>query len=264
MRAVWAWLAAVAAVGVVRAEPLAVVRGETEWTGRVSEELRRMAGKGRLSALEEIRGYVAVPRGFDPAARNWPILVVSATADPGLNSSVAFARKYRDAAIAAGWVVLAADPVPVVIPETNEVRYATVRAALGRIAEAWAGAETWPVAFGGFSGGSKYSGFLAAMSARDGRMPVGIFLAGCNAPTPATGRVLYNAPRALREVPVFLSSGDADAVSSPHDHRQVKLALENDGFRRVRLESYAGKHVVHAAHAGMALEWFDALRLARP
>lgn len=236
--------------------------GEVEFTTPVSEELRRVAGKGKQSALAEIRGLVAVPRDFDPA-RSWPILVVSATADPRLNSSRAFARRYREAALAAGWVIVAADPVPVVIPEINEVRYATVCAALNRLAAAWPGAETWPVAYGGFSGGSKYSGFLAAMSARDGRMPVGIFLGGCNAPTPALGRVQYNAPRAFRDVPVFLSSGDDDPVSTPHDHRQVRLALTNDGFRHVRLETYAGRHVVHAAHLGVALAWFDALRGAR-
>ena len=253
-------LLAIALVAAARGEPLqAVPGGEVEFTARVFETLRRVAGKGRLSALEEIRGLVAVPKDFDPA-RSWPILVVSATADPGLNSSRAFARRYRDAALAAGWVVVAADPSPVIVPESNEVRYAAVRAALEYLAATWPDAARWPIAFGGFSGGSKYSGYLAAMSARDGRMPVGIFLGGCNAPTPALGRARYGAPRAFREVPVFLSSGDADPVATPQDHRQVRLALVNDGFRHVRLEAYPGKHVVHAPHAGAALAWFDALR----
>lgn len=247
-----------------RAEPLTLTAAsDGEFVAVVSEQWRRVAGKGRLSALREAHGWVAVPAGFDPA-RSWPILVVSATADPGLNSSRAFARRYRDAALAAGWVIVAADPAPRVIPEINELRYATVRAALARLATAWPGAETWPVAFGGFSGGSKYSGYLAAMAARDGRVPVGIFLGGCNAPTPALGRTQYGAPRTFRDVPIFLSSGDDDPVSTPHDHRQVRLALVNDGFRHVRLETYAGRHVVHAPHLGVALAWFDELRAARP
>jgi hypothetical protein len=257
----WWMLLVVGAVACPASLPV-TLGGELEFAEPVAEDLRRVAGKGRLSALREVAGYVAVPLDFDPA-QSWPIFVISATADPGLNSSREFARKYRAAATGAGWVVLAADPVPRVIPEINEVRHAAAQAALARVARAWPGAERWPLAFGGFSGGSKYSGYLAALAARGGRMPVGIFLAGCNAATPALGRILYNPPRAFRDVPIFLSSGDADRVSTPDDHRQVRLALTNDGFRHVRLETYPGKHVVYPAHAAAALAWFDERRGAR-
>lgn len=224
----------------------------------LSDTLRRVAGNGKRSSHQTARIAYAVPPGFDPA-RPWPILVISATSDPSYNSSTLHLRDFATAATAEGWVVVAADP-PRPVPlglDSNELRYALARAALAHLATLWPGSDRWPLAFGGFSGGAKRSGWLAAMFARDGRVPIGIFQGGCNAATTAEAVNIYGPPRrAFRAVPVFLSSGEADGIATPGEHRMVATVLRADGFSRVRFETYAGGHVLDPAHVGAALRWF--------
>lgn len=233
-----------------------------EWTSLLAPELRRLAGRGNLSRLTTVHAFVATPPGFDPA-RPWPVLLVSATSDPGYNSSRVHARQFVAVAAAAGWVVLAADP-PAALPpslDTNEIRYALALAALRDLARDWPGVEQWPLALAGHSGGAKRTGWLGAMFARDGRLPVGLFQSGCNAGTAAAAINRYDPPRReFRRVPVFLSSGDADRIATVRDHEVVETALRANGFTRVRREVFAGGHVLHAPHAALALAWFDGLR----
>lgn len=224
----------------------------------LSDALRRLAGNGKRSSHQTARIAYAVPPEFNPA-RPCPILVISATSDPSYNSSILHLRDFAKAATVEGWVVVAADP-PRPVPlglDSNELRYALARAALDHLATLWPGSDQWPLALGGFSGGAKRSGWLAAMFARDGRLPIGIFQGGCNAATTAEAVNIYGPPRrAFRTVPVFLSSGETDGISTPGQHRAVATALRADGFSRVRLESYAGGHVLDPAHVGAALRWF--------
>lgn len=233
-----------------------------EWTSPLSPELRRLAGKGNLSRLTTVHALVATPPGFDPA-RPWPVLLVSATSDPGYNSSRVHARQFIEVAAAAGWVVLAADP-PAPLPprlDTNEIRHALAVAAFRDLARDWPGVEKWPLALAGHSGGAKRAGWLGAMFARDGRLPVGLFQSGCNASTAAAALNQYAPPRReFCRVPVFLSSGDADRIATVRDHQVVETGLRAHGFTRIRREVFAGAHVLHTPHAALALAWFDELR----
>ncbi len=233
-----------------------------EWTSPLSPELRRLAGLGSLSRLTTVHALVATPPGFDPA-RPWPVLLVSATSDPGYNSSRVHARQFLAIAAAAGWVVLAADPPSPLPPQldTNEIRHALALAAFRDLARDWPGVEKWPLALAGHSGGAKRTGWLGAMFARDGRLPVGLFQSGCNASTADAAINRYGPPRReFRRVPVFLSSGDADRIATVRDHALVEKTLREDGFTRVRREVFAGGHVLHTPHAALALAWFDELR----
>jgi hypothetical protein len=212
-----------------------------------------------LSSFKSAKIAYAVPTGFAPG-RSWSILLISATSDPGYNSSTRHLRDFAPAATTAGWVVVAADPPASVPPllDSNELRHAMARAALDHLATIWPGSDKWPVALGGFSGGAKRSGWLAAMFARDGRMPIGIFQGGCNAATAAEAVNIYGPPRKVfRAVPVFLSSGDTDRIATPAQHRAVAAALRADGFTHVRLETYAGRHLLNPAHVTEALRWFE-------
>jgi len=65
----------------------------------------------------------------------------------------------------------------------------------------------------------------------------------------------------IRRVPVFLSSGTEDRIATGRDHERVETALRADGFKHVRREVFAGRHVLHVPHA--ALAWFDELRGAK-
>src|SRR5262245_63200793 len=63
--------------------------------------LREVAGGGQPSPVTHAVVAIALPSGFDPAGA-WPVLVVSATSDPGFNSSRALMREYADTATGAG------------------------------------------------------------------------------------------------------------------------------------------------------------------
>ncbi len=229
-------------------------------TVEMPEVLRQLAGPGAAGAVRQARVAVAVPPGFDPG-RAWPILLVNATSDPGHNDSRALLAAYRLAAAAAGWVIVAADPEPAVDQGDDRLtlRYALARAALAALAQQWPAADAAPLALAGFSGGAKYSGWLAALFARQGRRPAGVFLAGVNQePLGAAARQLGVLDAGFRQLPVFLQGGATDPVATPAQHRRVRADLLDAGFRRVRLEFVPGGHAVDAQFLQAALEWFEA------
>ena len=249
-----------AAAPAVAAAPLTFnAGGTTNFEVALSDALRRVGGQGTLSPVQAADVAVAVPPNFE-AAHPWPLLVVSATSDPGYTGSRRAMKEFVGPALAAGWVVVAADPAEPYADAADEnlnLRYALIRAALGALAGAWPGSEQWPLAFAGFSGGAKASGYVALVSTIEHRMPVGIFLGGCGEATPATALKILGQPvPGFANVPIFLSSGDADPIASPRQQRSVERQLREAGFTQVRLESYAGGHQLSAEHVREALEWF--------
>ena len=233
--------------------------GETvEFVVQLPEAFRLMAGAGKLSPAKLARCAVAVPKNFDPA-KPWPVLVTNASVEPQWHNNLREMRPFVAPALAAGWVVVAADSdLEVTMKEdTNPLRYAVIKAVLAVLASEWPGSEKWPLAMGGFSGGAKRAAWMAAIITVEHRRPIGVIQLGCNEPTMKDAMENYEAPRReFTEIPVFLSSGNADPVATPEDHRRVKRELEDAGFRHVRLERFAGRHEVHAEHIGQALEWF--------
>jgi predicted esterase len=177
-------------------------------------------------------------------------------------------RSFVEPGLAAGWIVLAVDPAKPNSDAANDnliLRYSLIKAVLLAIQASWPESGRWPIAFGGFSGGAKASGFLALISAIDGRLPIGIFLGGCNEATPADALNIYHRPQpGFASVPVFLSSGINDTIASPSQQRNVKEDLLNAGFTRVRLESYQGEHHLSPEHLQAALQWFDAEAARQP
>jgi hypothetical protein len=227
------------------------------------ELLRRFAGNSRLKPITEALVDVAVPENFD-ATREWPMLIVSASQDPGYNSSRELMRGFVKPALAAGWVVLAADaaePLTAIEDDTTGMRFAVIQAGLAALKEKWPDSVHWPLAFGGFSGGAKRSGVLAFLATVEGRVPIGMFLGGCNEPTPAEMLDSYGRPLPqFLKVPVFLSSGSSDRIATPMQHREVERALARAGFTRIRLETYEGPHHLSQDNVRTALEWFAAER----
>lgn len=230
----------------------------TEFDALLPDELRRFAGDGRPHEFTEARCAVALPANFTPT-HPWPILLVSATSDPGYNSSRRLLRDFAPPALAAGWIVVAADPPRAVSVEadTDTLRYALLAAALTRLREAWPASAEWPRAFGGFSGGAKRSAILGAISALLGRPPIGIFQAGCNQPVLAYVLKIPSLPReAFLATPVFLSSGHRDPIATPAMMDEVAAGLRRAGYGNVKLERFDGGHEVNAAHVEEALRWF--------
>lgn len=232
--------------------------GLSEFKVELTPELRQLAGRGALSPVTHALVAIAVPANFDMAG-NWPVMVISATSDPKYNSSRQLMGVYADTALAHGWILVAADPEEEISVDQDDVtlRYVLDTAALAALELQWPGAGKAPLAFGGFSGGSKYSGWLAAAFASQNRAIIGVYLAGINLNTlVSAARQFKVLNEAFRAIPVFLQSGERDEVSTPSDHRGVRDELRHAGFRNIRVEYFPGGHVVDARLLGTALEWF--------
>ena len=232
--------------------------GVAEFSVELPRDLRLVAGRGQLSPVAHARVTVAAPANLD-MAHDWPVMVISATSDRQYNSSRRLLAAYADTALKAGWILVAADPVEEVTVEQDDValRLALNTAALAVLTLQWPAADKAPLAFGGFSGGAKYSGWLAAAFASQGRFITGIYLAGINTDAVVSAAEHFKVLNAsFKRVPVFLQSGDNDGVSTPADHRKIHDDLKRAGFRNVRLESFPGTHEVDPGPLRKALVWF--------
>jgi len=232
--------------------------GLSELEVELTPELRELAGGGGLSPVAHALVSIAVPADFNESVA-WPVMIISATSDAKYNSSRRLLGVYADTALARGWILVAADPEePISVEEDDAtLRYVLNAAALAALQLQWPGAGKAPLAFGGFSGGSKYSGWLAAAFASQGRVIMGVYLAGINQNTLLSGARQFKVlDEAFRDIPVFLQSGEKDEVSTPADHRGVRDELRRAGFKNIRIEYFSGGHVSDARLLGTALDWF--------
>ncbi len=232
--------------------------GLSEFSVELPQELRQIAGRGSQSPVSHALVTVAVPANFG-ATRSYPVMVISATSDPQYHSSRRLLRTYAEIAVAGGWILVAADPAEEVSVEQDDInlRYALNAAALAALESQWPEAGKAPLAFGGFSGGAKFSGWLAAAFASRGRSIIGIYLAGINADTVVPAARHFGVlNESFRRTPVFLQSGQKDKVATPVDHRSIHDQLKRAGFREVRIEYGAGSHEVDPPSLRTALDWF--------
>jgi hypothetical protein len=219
---------------------------------RYFQDIAAQAGNPRV---ETGRAVLAFPPGFDPG-RPWPILVVTSTSDFNRTSAMDV-EWYRRPATAEGWVVLGSDATIKPRIDSTQWRLGMLAAALEAVRKEWPQAARWPVAFAGFSGGSKRSGALGAMLAKTGSVRIcGFFLSGINEDRLGEAYKTYQPGKGLLEVPVWLSSGDRDTVATPQNHALVKASLERTGFKHVRLEQFGGQHQLKMSEVRGALRWF--------
>ena len=239
--------------------------GLSEFNVELPRELRQITGRGGQSPVSHALVTVAVPENFD-ATRSYPVMVISATSDPQYHSSRRLLGTYAEIAIAGGWILVAADPGEEVSVERDDVnlRYALNATALAALESQWPAAGKAPLAFGGFSGGAKFSGWLAAAFARQGRAIAGIYLAGINSDTViSAARDFGVLNESFRRTPIFLQSGESDGVATPVDHRSIHDQLTRAGFSKVRIEYGAGSHEVDPSSLRTALDWFRKVALPR-
>ena len=232
--------------------------GKIEIRFPVSKYFQDMASQAGNSRPETGRAVVAFPAGFDPS-RNWPILIVTSTSDFNRTSAMDV-DWYRPPATAEGWIVLGSDATIPARIDSTQWRLGLLGAALEAIRKEWPQSAKWPVAFAGFSGGSKRSGTLGAMLAKSGSVRVcGFFLSGINEDRLGEAYKTYSPGSGFLEVPVWLSSGVSDAIATPAAHYLVKASLERTGFKRVRLEQFGGGHQLKLSEVRRALQWFRQL-----
>lgn len=232
--------------------------GKIEIRFPVSKYFQDVAAQAGNPRPETGRAVLAFPAGFDPS-RNWPILIVTSTSDFNRTSAMDV-DWYRVPATAEGWVVLGSDATISPRIDSTQWRLGLLSAALEAMRKDWPQSTKWPVAFGGFSGGSKRSGVLGAMLARSGSVRVcGFFLSGINEDRLGEAYKTYQPGRGFLEVPVWLSSGSSDPIATPQAHNLVKASLERTGFKRVRLEQFGGGHQLKMSEVRRALQWFRQL-----
>ena len=232
--------------------------GKIEIRFPVSRYFQDIASQAGNPRPETGRAVLAFPAGFDPA-RAWPILIVTSTSDFNRTSAMD-ADWYRAPATAEGWIVLGSDATSAPRIDSTQWRLGLLGAALEAIRKEWPQSARWPVAFAGFSGGSKRSGVLGAMLAKSGSVRVcGFFLSGINEDRLGESYKTYQPGRGFLEVPVWLSSGANDPIATPQAHNLVKASLERTGFKRVRLEQFGGGHQLKMSEVRRALQWFRQL-----
>ncbi len=220
---------------------------------KLSAMNRALAAREGTAALTTARLSLVVPPGFDPA-KTWPILVINNTEN---YANVDAMNEFKDAAIAEGWIIMGADPIEAEKSAHGSWRSPCAVAGLDYLAAAWPGANKWPVACGGMSGGAKNSAFVAGEVAKAHHPLIGMLMMGCNQDL-ASPELRKGSPPQFLSVPIFLSSGTADTIATPAQTAAVKESMRRTGFRKLRLETHDGAHVVCQPHIGEALRWFVA------
>lgn len=214
---------------------------------------RVLAAREGSAGLTTARLALVVPPGFDPG-KPWPILVINNTEN---YANVDAMHEFKDAAIAEGWIIMAADPIEAEKDDHGAWRSPCAVAGLDYLAATWPGADKWPVACGGMSGGAKNSAFVAGDVVKAHHPLIGMLMMGCNQDL-ASAELRKGSPPQYLAVPIFLSSGKADTIATPSQTERVKESMRRTGFRNVRLETHDGAHVVCQPHIGEALRWFVA------
>jgi hypothetical protein len=232
--------------------------GKIEILFPVSKYFQDIASQAGNPRPENGRAVLTFPAGFDPS-RPWPILIVTSTSDFDRTSAMDV-DWYRRPATAEGWIVLGPDATIKPHLDSTQWRLGLLGAALEAIRKEWPQSGRWPVAFAGFSGGSKRSGVLGVMLAKSGSVRVcGFFLSGINEDRLGEAYKTYHPGAGLLEVPIWLSSGSGDPIATPQAHNLVKASLDRTGFKRVRLEQFGGGHQLKMSEVRRALEWFRQL-----
>jgi hypothetical protein len=232
--------------------------GKIEIRFAVPSYFQNIAADGGNPRPDTGRAVLTFPAGFDPG-RTWPILIVTSTSDFNRTSAMD-ADWYRPAATSEGWIVLGPDATISPRIDSTQWRLGILGAALEVIRKEWPQSARWPVAFAGFSGGSKRSGVLGAMLAKTGSVRLcGFFLSGINEDRLGEAYRTYHPGGSFLDTPIWLSSGANDPVATPQAHNLVKASLERSGFKRVRLEQFGGGHQLKLSEVRRALQWFRQL-----
>ncbi len=224
----------------------------------VSPYFQNIAAEGGNPRPAMGRAVLSFPPGFDPA-RRWPILIVTSTTDFNTTSPMD-APAYKGPADAEGWVVLASDAAIKPHRDSTPWRLSMLGAALDALRKDLPQSRNWPVAFAGFSGGSKRSCLLGAMLAKGRAVNIcGFFLSGMNEDKLSEAYKTYQPGSNFLNIPVWVSGGMDDVIATPSLESQAVANMRRTGFKQVRLEHFIGVHQLKRSEVKLALRWFRQL-----
>jgi len=224
----------------------------------VSKYFQDIAAQGGNPRPQMGRAVLSFPPGFDPA-RRWPILIVTSTTDFHITSPMD-APAYKPPADAEGWVLLAPDATIKPQHDSTPWRLAMLGAALDAVRKDWPQSRNWPVAFAGFSGGSKRSCLLGAMLAKARAVNIcGFFLSGMNEDKMSEAYKTYQPSADFLNIPIWISGGMDDIIATPSLEGKAEASMRGTGFKRVRLEHFMGVHQLKRSEVKLGLRWFRQL-----
>lgn len=198
---------------------------------------------------------LATPRDFDPQ-RTWPVLVICSTSDNKRQNRDDLTEFYRRVALPEGWVVLAGDGPQRPRHDTATWRCAMTLAAVDALRRSFPGAEKWPVACAGFSGGAKCIGYVAPLLAKNGCHLIGIFMTGVNEDHLSDASKTIRPGANFFNTPIYVSAGRDDGIATIEQQYNVAGTIKRTGFKRVRIGTFRGGHEANDAQTSIALRWF--------
>jgi hypothetical protein len=224
----------------------------------LSAQEKAYAAQGGNVAPQTAVAVVATPANFD-LKKTWPILVVCSTSDNRRQNRDDLVEFYRRTGLAEGWVLLAGDGPQRARNDTAGWRGAMTLAAIDALRRSFAGAQNWPIACAGFSGGGKSAGSLAPLLARSGCRIIGLYLTGVNEDYLSPGYARAAPGADFLSTPIYFSIGSDDRIAPVEKQYAVIASMKRTGFQRIRIGTFRGGHEGNDAQAAIALRWFRAL-----
>jgi hypothetical protein len=221
----------------------------------LSAQEKSLAAQGGNTVPSNAVAVVAMPRNFDPQ-RTWPVLVICSTTDNRRQNRDDLTDFYRRVALPEGWVVLAGDGPQRPRSDTAAWRGAMTLAAVDALHHSFPGAQKWPIACAGFSGGGKGVGYIAPLLAKNGCQVIGIYMTGVNEEHLTDGYTKIHPGADFLNTPIYISAGRDDRIASIEQQYNVASTIKRTGFQRIRIGTFHGGHEANDAQTSIALRWF--------
>lgn len=221
----------------------------------LSAQEKSLASQGGNSVPPNAVAVLATPSNFDPR-KSWPVLVVCSTSDSKRQNRDDLADFYARVGLREGWLVLAGDGPQRARNDNSAWRGAMSLAAIDALQRSFPGANKWPVACGGFSGGGKGVGVVAPLLAKHGCHVVGVYITGANEDRLSEGYARVSPGPGFLTTPVYIAAGRDDRIATVEQQYDVAGSIKRTGFQRIKIGTFHGGHEANDAQTSIALHWF--------
>jgi predicted esterase len=129
-------------------------------------------------------------------------------------------------------------------------------AAVDVLHHSFPGAEKWPIACAGFSGGAKCVGYIGPLLAKNRCHVIGIFMTGVSEDHLSDAYTKVRPGAGFLNTPIYISAGRDDPIATVEQQYNVAGAIKRTGFQRIRIGTFHGGHEGNDAQTSIALRWF--------
>lgn len=225
----------------------------SDFTNRYSGSWVKSLREGH--AIEKCKIEIGLPKDFDPS-KGCPIFIQWNTSDH--KSHLRGTRRFWPTCNSEGWMLVSIEGAPdSKTTWSNSVFYAGVKEFFEQLHQKYPGSKEWPVATGGFSGGSKICQWMGGlMDELEGVNLRGYWIGGCNESFfEYAVQDLSVSKKTLRGVKAYISCGNQDKYLSARSNERVLNGIKEFGLQ-VRQETYGGAHKVSKKQLAEAFAWF--------